>query len=804
MRSSANLTRFVCTACRRREGSRVPLRTWQSFQTRCLNTTTNTNEIELSPEQINRVQALLRLRSQLQSTLGTERTYTGITLEQALGSVPGNKEPFIEQALGTELGDREVAQIISTLNLLKAHRSPKKRTVRNPATQTALEELGVIQKKSTASPKENTSKDAGNSSGGKSRPLSPTYTAMLPTQNGNHSGRSWTDTTSSKLNFNDHSDSQHDNSDSPERNLEREDIEKASVKWAGFSAPSAPRPDNVDDGIASLEPSRTCTISPRDLTIQAVASNKAQVPQLAHDLSRVLFNPGVYHLQDPHSGVFNFDPYLRHIMPVSEFNFDALNPYVTSSQDLLLRELGRREGKRYIGSTSSLTGILTHFHYLLSQFRPLSLNYLSRAFDHQPRTFTVFARCPTALFLRHVDGMYAVDADKEFDTSNILMEMGKSMEKLLTLPKDKYEEFRRSNKSEQDPADLQVDPEVYNYSHQGDVLMRSQLDAYDPRLPGSGLFDLKTRAVVSIRFNARNHEQGLGYQIRSRYGLWESFEREYYDMMRAALLRYSLQARIGRMDGIFVAYHNVERIFGFQYIPTAEMDIAIHGQEDRTLGDQEFKMSVNLMNEIFDRATKAFPGQSLRVHCETRPSMKTDIGARLEIFAQPFTESEIDSIQRSRAKAVAVLKEQLLSRAQTAEEDGPEIDLKSALTEQAVDEALENDGPDTSASSRPLYAATVKIVNHVNGLAVPRPRKLGEDDDWHVDYQIVEHGKERGHSMFTACRNRRKKLLADAEDADDSRRYYLKLIRRFVEEGSEWRKAQEKMEAEKGLKILYP
>ncbi len=29
----------------------------------------------------------------------------------------------------------------------------------------------------------------------------------------------------------------------------------------------------------------------------------------------------------------------------------------------------------------------------------------------------------------------------------------------------------------------------------------------------------------------------------------------------------SFQVRIGAMDGIFVAYHNTARIYGFQYLP---------------------------------------------------------------------------------------------------------------------------------------------------------------------------------------------------------------------------------------------
>jgi Mitochondrial protein Pet127 len=38
--------------------------------------------------------------------------------------------------------------------------------------------------------------------------------------------------------------------------------------------------------------------------------------------------------------------------------------------------------------------------------------------------------------------------------------------------------------------------------------MRSQLDACDPRLPGSGVFDIKTRATIAIRKDPYNHEVG--------------------------------------------------------------------------------------------------------------------------------------------------------------------------------------------------------------------------------------------------------------------------------------------------------
>jgi len=100
-----------------------------------------------------------------------------------------------------------------------------------------------------------------------------------------------------------------------------------------------------------------------------------------------------------------------------------------------------------------------------------------------------------------------------------------------------------------------------------------------------------------------------GYELHKQLGNFESYEREYYDMIRSTMLKYSLQARMGRMDGIFVAYHNVKRIFGFQYINLSEMDRALHGQEDRCLGNQEFNLSIELFNQILDKATEKFPEQ---------------------------------------------------------------------------------------------------------------------------------------------------------------------------------------------------
>jgi hypothetical protein len=78
---------------------------------------------------------------------------------------------------------------------------------------------------------------------------------------------------------------------------------------------------------------------------------------------------------------------------------------------------------------------------------------------------------------------------------------------------------------------------------------------------------------------------------------------------------------MGRMDGIFLAYHNIERIFGFQYLSLSDMDAVLHGQHDTTLGDQEFKLSLSLVDELLVKATEKFPDTVSCLFTVTSPSL---------------------------------------------------------------------------------------------------------------------------------------------------------------------------------------
>lgn len=344
----------------------------------------------------------------------------------------------------------------------------------------------------------------------------------------------------------------------------------------------------------------------QDVELEVIDEATGPVPKLAHGLQRVLFNRGVVQFRDLHSRVYNFDPGLEIIPPLDKVDFGTLTNFTPPSKDMNLRSIAENSQKKYLASTSSMTGMLKHMHFLLSGFRGLNFRGLSHC-NENPETFTKITKGPEAVFLKYNDGIYAVDADKEFDSANVLSMMGRLLEKYFTADKSSFEKYKAGKvprqRSEDEPG------EAYHYSVVDDFLLRSQLDAHDPRLPGSGMFDLKTRAVLPIRMDSENFEPGMDYELHALQGQYGSFEREFSDMSRSTMLKYSLQARIGRMDGIFVAYHNIARIFGFQYISINEMDLVLHGQEDRSLGDQEFRASLRLLNQLFNRATERFPGQ---------------------------------------------------------------------------------------------------------------------------------------------------------------------------------------------------
>jgi hypothetical protein len=89
------------------------------------------------------------------------------------------------------------------------------------------------------------------------------------------------------------------------------------------------------------------------------------------------------------------------------------------------------------------------------------------------------------------------------------------------------------------------------------------------------------------------------YEINQQRGLFSSYEREYYDLIRGAFLKWAFQLRIGRMEGAFVAYHNIRHVQGFEYITSKEIDRRVFGST--TYADTIFIVGSRLLTTILNQ-----------------------------------------------------------------------------------------------------------------------------------------------------------------------------------------------------------
>lgn len=379
---------------------------------------------------------------------------------------------------------------------------------------------------------------------------------------------------------------------------------------------------------------------------QANALEVDQIPKLAHNLDRVLFSPGVQFLQDPRTRIFNYDPHLNDIIHIDDFNFDMVQGFVSVSKDAVLLNEATKHGKQFYSSTLSMTLTLHQLYLFLNNYNE----------DNKGRfDFPGFSRNCTSLPLTVIiepkgvnpnngETIYSVSSDKSNDVEILLGAMGHCLEVFLThspeelnkfvvgenvIEKENVDEIKHDANDINEPNEIHEPANVYNYLTCGDFLMRSQLDCYDSRLPGNGTFDLKTRAVCAIRHDRESDASLSTYQIWKMKGKYESFEREFNDLIRTgALLKYGFQARIGQMDGIFIAYHNVRSFFGFQYVPLLDIDQVFYRDhqtqkkleesadvfpelEDNLpteIAETQFKVSLSIWQDLLKSAIEDFRG----------------------------------------------------------------------------------------------------------------------------------------------------------------------------------------------------
>jgi hypothetical protein len=84
-----------------------------------------------------------------------------------------------------------------------------------------------------------------------------------------------------------------------------------------------------------------------------------------------------------------------------------------------------------------------------------------------------------------------------------------------------------------------------------------------------------------------------------------------------------MQVRIGAMDGIFLAYHSGEQIFGFEYLPLEELDKYISGSFEES--QQAFQLCLGTLETMLERAVTDIPGKVRRIPSSllfTRPRIE--------------------------------------------------------------------------------------------------------------------------------------------------------------------------------------
>lgn len=164
-------------------------------------------------------------------------------------------------------------------------------------------------------------------------------------------------------------------SEPPGSTITSEETPEASVRSV------TPAPKHLRRPL-TIEPIRTFSFSFKSIPFEPVTPLVPQPPiaKLAHGLDRTLYNPGVHWLRDPRTDVFNFSPSLQDLVTPDEFNFAALPEYMTSSRDEQLIALAHESGRKYSGSTSSMTGMLSQIYFAINGRKPLNMGRISRGF----------------------------------------------------------------------------------------------------------------------------------------------------------------------------------------------------------------------------------------------------------------------------------------------------------------------------------------------------------------------------------------------------------------------------------------
>jgi len=335
----------------------------------------------------------------------------------------------------------------------------------------------------------------------------------------------------------------------------------------------------------------------------------------------------------------------------SQIDDSCIPPYYPPSQDKRLLQIAEKHKSRFVMSTSTITSILAHMYFAISKYKSPHFNNLSHTYDKEPLKFMISQRKPNSIFLKMIDPKnrtYAIDSDSGFsEPSNmVLLKMGKYMEKMIQYDADEFREITGLKPGTTPQKDDEED--YFKYSLFNNILLRSQIDCGGIDENGNErVFEIKTRAAAVLRYDIENYIDYLGYQIIKKVGKHSSFEREYYDLIRGGFLRYIMQCKIGGMDGAFIAYHNTQKIFGFEYIKLKEMEERVFGCQEYS--DQIFKAGLSMIESILDYILSEVgedPDQVLRLGFYANENTNN-----IDIFCEIMPD---DAVYKERTKSIFI------------------------------------------------------------------------------------------------------------------------------------------------------
>lgn len=357
----------------------------------------------------------------------------------------------------------------------------------------------------------------------------------------------------------------------------------------------------------------------------------AHVPTVAHGIDVVLKGDGLYPLEAPwllprHRPARRlFSDSLRQIVQPDQIAWNEIPPYIPASEDSALHDVAQRTNNiSFCSSTSSITPTLSLLYHVISNFKDTGLfGGLSAQIRDMPATFSKMHRRPIAVTIKKVHNeeknekpLYSISAHSGKDRGpSILRDLGHSMERMLTTPPNEFDKkyvlSQLDGKSSSPSPNFEIptpsienqntEQQFYNYTQVSNMVLRAQIDCMNES--NGELFDVKTRAVAPIRYDLLNYGAFTSHRLRFLQGRIDSYEREFYDMVRSVFLKYALQLRIGRMSGALVAYHNTREVLGIEYIRLSEIENYVFGT--KRWADVSFATSVKLFENILNNVVNS-------------------------------------------------------------------------------------------------------------------------------------------------------------------------------------------------------